>query len=47
MKLFLVFMLVCFFSAVLLQRHSLKLSLYISLGLALLLSVGYFFFNQI
>jgi hypothetical protein len=47
MKIFLAFMFACFISAVLLRQRSLKLSMCVAFGLTMLLSIGYFFFNQI
>lgn len=47
MKLFLLFILCCFVAGMLLQKRGNKTHLGIMFGLALLVSVGYFFFNQI
>ena len=47
MKLFMVFILICFVAGILLQKRDYKTSSVIMFGLALLVSVGYFFFNQI
>jgi uncharacterized membrane protein YfcA len=47
MKLFLLFILCCFVAGILLQKRGYKTRLSMMFGLALLVSVGYFFFNQI
>ena len=47
MKLFIAFILICFVAAALLRRRDLKASVYMLCALALLVSIGYFFFNQI
>jgi hypothetical protein len=47
MKVFMAFMLICFVGTILLRKHDLKTSVYILYALALLVSFGYFFFNQI
>jgi hypothetical protein len=45
--LFLLFILGSFVAGILLQKHDYKTRLSLMFGLALLVSVGYFFFNQI
>ena len=47
MKLFMGFVLICFVAGILLQKRNYKIQLSTMFGLALLVSVGYFFFNQI
>ena len=47
MKVFMAFILICFVAAILLRKRVLKTSVYMLCTLALLVSVGYFFFNQI
>jgi hypothetical protein len=47
MKLFLLFTLSSFVAGILLQKRDYKIRLSLMFGLALLVSVGYFFFNQI
>ncbi len=47
MKLFLLFILSSFVAGILLQKRDYKIHLSLMFGLALLVSVGYFFFNQI
>jgi hypothetical protein len=47
MKLFLLFILGSFVAGILLQKRDYKTCLSLMFGLALLVSVGYFFFNQI
>jgi hypothetical protein len=47
MKLFLLFILSSFVAGILLQKREYKTRLSLMFGLALLVSVGYFFFNQI
>jgi hypothetical protein len=47
MKLFLLFILSSFVASILLQKREYKTRLSLMFGLALLVSVGYFFFNQI
>jgi hypothetical protein len=47
MKLFLLFILSSFVAGILLQKRDSKVRLSLMFGLALLVSVGYFFFNQI
>ena len=47
MKVFIAFFLICFVAATLLRKRDLKISVYILCTLALLVSLGYFFFNQI
>ena len=47
MKVFTAFMLICFVGSILLRKRDLKTSVYMLCALALLVSFGYFFFNQI
>ena len=47
MKIFIAFILICFVAATLLRKRDLKTSIYMLCTLALLVSFGYFFFNQI
>jgi hypothetical protein len=47
MKFFMVFTLACFVSAILLRKRDLRTSVRVAFGMALLVSIGYFFFNQI
>ena len=47
MKLFMAFVLLCFAGATLLRKRDLKISVALAFGLALLISIGYFLFNQI
>jgi uncharacterized membrane protein YfcA len=47
MKLFMGFVLICFIAGILLQKHDNKTQLSFMFGLALLVSIGYLFFNQI
>ena len=47
MKLFIGFILICFVAATLLRKRDLKITVYVLYTLALLVSIGYFFFNQI
>ena len=47
MKVFMAFILICFVAAILLRKRDLKTSVYILCTLTLLVSFGYFFFNQI
>jgi hypothetical protein len=47
MKVFMAFMLICFVGAILLRKHDLKTIVYMLCTLAMLVSIGYFFFNQI
>jgi hypothetical protein len=47
MKVFIAFILICFVAATLLRKRDLKTSVYMLCTLALLVSIGYFFFNQI
>ena len=47
MKVFIAFILICFVAATLLRKRDLKTSVYVLGTLALLVSIGYFFFNQI
>jgi hypothetical protein len=47
MKVFIAFILICFVAAMLLRKRDLKVSIYMLCMLALLVSLGYFFFNQI
>jgi hypothetical protein len=47
MKVFIAFILICFVTATLLRKRNLKTSIYMLGMLALLVSFGYFFFNQI
>ena len=47
MKVFMAFLLICFVAATLLRKRDLKTSVYMLGALALLVSCGYFFFNQI
>ena len=47
MKLFLMFMISCFVAGILLQKRGYTTRLVLLFGIALLVSVGYFFFNQI
>ena len=47
MKLFLLFTLSCFIAGILLQKRGNKTRMSLMFGLALLVSIGYFFFNQI
>jgi hypothetical protein len=47
MKVFIAFILICFVAATLLLKRDLKTSVYLLCTLALLVSFGYFFFNQI
>ena len=47
MKLFIAFILICFVAATLLRKRDLKTSIYMLCTLALLVSLAYFFFNQI
>lgn len=47
MKLFLGYILLCVAVAVVLRKKDVRLSMWLLLGLCVLVSVGYFFFNQI
>ena len=47
MKVFIAFILICFVAATLLRKRDFKISIYVLYILALLVSIGYFFFNQI
>jgi UDP-N-acetylmuramyl pentapeptide phosphotransferase/UDP-N-acetylglucosamine-1-phosphate transferase len=47
MKVFIAFILICVVVATLLRKRDLKTSVYMLCTLALLVSLGYFFFNQI
>jgi hypothetical protein len=47
MKVFISFILICFVAATLLRKRDLKTSVYMLCALAVLVSIGYFFFNQI
>jgi hypothetical protein len=47
MKLLLGFVLFCFVAATLLRKRDFGVSMWMVFGLALLLSIGYYFFNQI
>ena len=47
MKVFMAFMLICFVAATVLRKRDLKTSVYMLSALALLVSFGYYFFNQI
>ena len=47
MKVFIAFILICFVAATLLRKRDLKTSVYMLGTLALLVSLGYFFLNQI
>jgi hypothetical protein len=47
MKVLIAFLLICFVGATLLHKRTLKTSAFLLVGLVLLVSIGYFFFNQI
>ncbi len=47
MKLFMLFVLICFTAGAVLRKRDYKTSLGLMFGLALLVSIGYFFFNQV
>jgi hypothetical protein len=47
MKLFIAFILLCFITALLLRKRDLTTNVWVLFGLSLLVSIGYFFFNQI
>ena len=47
MKVFITFILFCFIAATMLRKRDLKTSIYMLYSLALLVSLSYFFFNQI
>lgn len=47
MKLFVLFILVCFVAGILLRKREYKTNLGIMFVIALLVSIGYFFFNQV
>ena len=47
MKVFIGFILICFVGATVLRKRDIKTSVYMLCTLTLLVSIGYFFFNQI
>ena len=47
MKLFVLFTLICFVAGILLRKRGYKTQLSLMFVLALLISIGYFFFNQV
>jgi hypothetical protein len=47
MKIFIAFIMICFVTATLLRKRDLRTSAFLLFGLVLLVSIGYFFFNQI
>ena len=47
MKLFVLFVLVCFVAGILFRKRGYKTNLGLMFVIALLVSIGYFFFNQV
>jgi hypothetical protein len=47
MKLFLAYMLFCSIVGVLMRRQALHMRMWVLFGVCILITIGYFFFNQI
>jgi hypothetical protein len=47
MKLFLAYLFFCFIAGILLRQRTLHTRMWVLFGVCILVSIGYFFFNQI
>jgi len=47
MKLFLAYLLFCFIAGILLRKQALHIRMWVLFGVCVLITIGYFFFNQI